>query len=111
MPKASPPTATPTTAYRDPGLHRAATDEFLRYFSVNQTLSRTVTHDVELNGQHLRRNDKVVISWLSANHDEKEFDRPGEIILDRAPNRHQRVRADALSNESRPPRPCHYTRR
>ncbi|OBJ25627.1 cytochrome P450 [Mycobacterium sp. 1245801.1] len=71
-----------------PELHRTATDEFLRYFSVNQTLSRTVTHDVVLAGQRLRKNDKVVISWLSANHDESEFDRPDEIILDRAPNRH-----------------------
>jgi cytochrome P450 len=71
-----------------PELYRTATDEFLRYFSVNQTLSRTVTHDVELNGQRLRRNDRVVISWLSANHDEKEFQQPDEIILDRAPNRH-----------------------
>ena len=71
-----------------PELYRTATDEFLRYFSVNQTLSRTVTRDVELNGQHLRHNDRVVISWLSANHDEREFDRPDEIILDRTPNRH-----------------------
>ena len=71
-----------------PELYRTATDEFLRYFSVNQTLSRTVTRDVELNGQRLRKNDRVVISWLSANHDEHEFDRPDEIILDRTPNRH-----------------------
>lgn len=71
-----------------PELYRTATDEFLRYFSVNQTLSRTVTHDVVLAGQRLRRNDRVVISWLSANHDENEFDRPDEIILDRSPNRH-----------------------
>ncbi|MCW2659862.1 MAG: hypothetical protein JWP83_1014, partial [Mycobacterium sp.] len=71
-----------------PELYRTATDEFLRYFSVNQTLSRTVTRDVELNGQHLRKNDRVVISWLSANHDEREFDRPDEVILDRTPNRH-----------------------
>jgi cytochrome P450 len=71
-----------------PELYRTATDEFLRYFSVNQTLSRTVTRDVELNGQWLRKNDRVVISWLSANHDEREFDRPGEVILDRTPNRH-----------------------
>jgi cytochrome P450 len=71
-----------------PELYRTATDEFLRYFSVNQTLSRTVTRDVELNGQRLRKNDRVVISWLSANHDEQEFDRPDEIILDRTPNRH-----------------------
>ncbi len=71
-----------------PGLYRTATDEFLRYFSVNQQLSRTVTRDVVVGGQQLRRNDRVVISWLSANHDEQEFDRPDEIVLDRAPNRH-----------------------
>jgi cytochrome P450 len=71
-----------------PKLYLTATDEFLRYFSVNQTLSRTVTRDVELSGQHLRKNDRVVISWLSANHDEREFERPDEIILDRTPNRH-----------------------
>lgn len=71
-----------------PELHRTATDEFLRYFSVNQQLSRTVTRDVTLGGQTLRRNDRVVISWLGANHDEQEFERPDEIVLDRAPNRH-----------------------
>lgn len=72
----------------NPELYRTATDEFLRYFSVNQQLSRTVTKDVTLNGQHLKANDKLIISWLAANHDETEFDRPGEIVLDRNPNRH-----------------------
>ena len=71
-----------------PELHRTATDEFLRYFSVNQQLSRTVTRDVVLGGQHLRRNDRVIISWLAANHYEQEFERPDQIVLDRAPNRH-----------------------
>jgi cytochrome P450 len=71
-----------------PELYRTATDEFLRYFTVNRTLSRTVTKDVELKGQQLRKNDKLIISWLSANHDDKEFDRPDEVILDRTPNRH-----------------------
>jgi cytochrome P450 len=71
-----------------PELHRTATDEFLRYFSVNQQLSRTVTRDVVLGGQHLRRNDRVIISWLAANHDEQEFERPDQIVLGRAPNRH-----------------------
>lgn len=73
---------------QNPELYRTATDEFLRYFSVNQQLSRTVTKDVTLNGQHLKANDKVIISWLAANHDENEFDRPEEIVLDRNPNRH-----------------------
>jgi cytochrome P450 len=71
-----------------PELHRTATDEFLRYFSVNQQLSRTVARDVVLGGQQLRRNDRVIVSWLAANHDEHEFDRPDQIVLDRAPNRH-----------------------
>lgn len=72
----------------NPGLYRTATDEFLRYFSVNQQLSRTVTKDVTIEGQHLERNDRLIISWLAANHDENEFDRPDEIRLDRSPNRH-----------------------
>jgi cytochrome P450 len=72
----------------DPGLYATATDEFLRYTTVNQLLSRTVTKDVEVDGHQLRRNDRVLISWIGANHDEHEFDRPGDIVLDRAPNRH-----------------------
>lgn len=72
----------------NPKLYRTATDEFLRYFSVNRSLSRTVTKDVELNGQHLRQNGRLVISWLSANHDDKEFENPDEVVLDRTPNRH-----------------------
>lgn len=71
-----------------PELYRTATDEFLRYFSVNQQLSRTVTRDVTMGGQRLRRNDKVIISWLAANHDEHEFDHPDDVVLDRTPNRH-----------------------
>ncbi|MCV7400897.1 cytochrome P450 [Mycobacterium fragae] len=71
-----------------PELYRTATDEFLRYFSINRQLSRTVTRDVVLGGQHLRRNDRAIISWLAANHDEREFEQPDRIILDRSPNRH-----------------------
>jgi cytochrome P450 len=71
-----------------PELYRTATDEFLRYFSVNKSLSRTVTRDVTVDGQQLRRNDRVIISWLAANHDEQEFERADEVILDRMPNRH-----------------------
>ena len=71
-----------------PELYRTATDEFLRYFSVNQQLSRTVTRDVTVQGQQMRRNDRLIISWLAANHDEREFERADEIVLDRSPNRH-----------------------
>lgn len=71
-----------------PELAGTAVDELLRYTSVNQTLSRTVTKDVVIEGQTLRRNDRVLISWLAANHDEHEFERPEDLVLDRSPNRH-----------------------
>jgi cytochrome P450 len=72
----------------DPELLIPATEEFLRFTSVNETLSRTVTKDVELGGQQLKRGDFLVLSWLSANFDEKVFDRPDEVVLDRSPNPH-----------------------
>jgi cytochrome P450 len=72
----------------EPDLMAPATEEFLRFTSVNETLSRTVTKDVELGGQQLRRGDYLVMSWLSANFDEKVFERPDEVILDRSPNPH-----------------------
>jgi len=71
-----------------PDLYRTTADEYLRYCSVNKTLSRTVSRDTVLGGQQLRRNDQVLISWLAANHDERAFDRADEVVLDRAPNRH-----------------------
>jgi cytochrome P450 len=72
----------------EPGLLPTATDEFLRYLSVNETLTRTVTNDVELGGQRLRRGDHLMLSWLSANRDERAFERPDEVVLDRAINPH-----------------------
>jgi cytochrome P450 len=71
-----------------PELVVSATEEFLRFFSVNESLSRTVTRDVELCGQQLRRGDHVLLSLLSANRDAAQFVRPDEVILDRAPNPH-----------------------
>jgi cytochrome P450 len=71
-----------------PALYSTAADEFLRYFSVNKQLSRTVSRDTVLAGQQLRRNDRVLISWIAANHDEQQFERAGEVVLDRSPNHH-----------------------
>jgi cytochrome P450 len=73
---------------RRPELVGTATEEFLRYYSVNESLTRTVTRDTELGGQQLHRGDYVLMSWLSANHDESVFDDPGRVMLDRTPNRH-----------------------
>ncbi|MHB1712252.1 MAG: cytochrome P450 [Acidimicrobiales bacterium] len=71
-----------------PELLSTATEEYLRYFCVNEALTRTVSEDTELAGQRLARGDYLMMSWLSANLDESEFTSPEELVLDRAPNRH-----------------------
>lgn len=72
----------------EPALLSTATEEFLRYFSVNETLTRTVTRDIELGGQQLKRGDWLLLSWLSANWDDAKFERADEVVLDRSPNPH-----------------------
>jgi cytochrome P450 len=72
----------------EPDLLGPATEEFLRYFSVNETLTRTVTRDTTLGGQALCRGEHLMLSWLSANRDEAVFDRADEVVLDRDVNPH-----------------------
>ena len=72
----------------DRSLLPTSIEEYLRHYSPNETLTRTVTHDVELGGRQLHRGDVVLISWVSANHDEHAFEHADELLLDRAPNKH-----------------------
>ncbi len=72
----------------DPDLMPAATEEFLRYFSVNETLTRTVARSTVLGGVPLEAGDRVLFSWLSANRDERTFPDADDVVLDRAPNPH-----------------------
>lgn len=72
----------------DRSLLPTAIEEYLRRYSPNETLTRTATQDVELGGRRIARGDVVMISWVSANHDESVFDRADDVVLDRAPNKH-----------------------
>lgn len=71
-----------------PELIPAAIEEFLRYISPVHSLSRTAMTDVEVRGQHIPVGDRVLLSYVGANHDPAEFDDPEEIRFDRTPNRH-----------------------
>jgi len=72
----------------NPELLTAGTEEFLRYFSPVETLTRTVVRDAGLGRQQLRRGEHMMVSWISADRDETQFPRADEVILDRTPNRH-----------------------
>jgi cytochrome P450 len=72
----------------DPSLWDSAVDEVIRYVSPVMSFSRTVTEDHTLRGVELRAGDKVFLLYQSANRDERVFEAPDELRVDRSPNPH-----------------------
>lgn len=69
-----------------PELMPLAIEEFLRYFCPSESLTRTVSRDVDLGGRRLRKGDRLWLSWISANRDATAFDRPDAVVIDREPD-------------------------
>jgi cytochrome P450 len=73
----------------NPALVPSLVAETIRYQTPVIHMRRTATRDVELAGQAIRRGDKVVMWYVSANRDESVIDRPDAFIVDRArPRQH-----------------------
>ena len=60
----------------DPGLLEGAIEEFLRFNPAVIAFRRTAMEDIELGGQQLKKGDKVVLFYQSANGDETVFNDP-----------------------------------
>jgi cytochrome P450 len=65
-----------------------ATEEFLRFYPPARTHARTVTADIEFAGCPMRKGDRIVLSEISAGHDEAAFPDAAQFVVDRLPNRH-----------------------
>ena len=63
-------------------------DEMLRRSSVTMHFRRTATQDTELGGKQLKKGDKVVMWFISANYDENHWGDPYEFDSLRSPNQH-----------------------
>jgi cytochrome P450 len=72
----------------EPGLMVSAVEEFLRYEAPVMSHARTVARECEFAGQTLRRGEKVLLTWYSANRDEGQFPQADTYVIDRYPNRH-----------------------
>ena len=71
----------------EPDAMPLAIEELLRAYSP-VTMARIVTSDVEFRGCPMHAEDKVLMNFPAANRDPAAFERPDEVILDRAHNRH-----------------------
>lgn len=72
----------------NPALMPTAVEEMLRWGSVTMHFRRTATQDTEMGGRVIKAGDKVVIWFISANYDERQFPEPFHFDIRRSPNEH-----------------------
>lgn len=72
---------------RDRTLMPAAVEEILRFESPVQHQIRTATRTVELHGATIPRGARIVLLWGAANRDDRRWDRPDELDIERPPQR------------------------
>jgi len=65
-----------------------AVEELLRWVTPIKNMSRTVTRDVEIEGQVLHAEDQLILLYPSANRDDTVFEDPYRFDLTREPNPH-----------------------
>ncbi len=71
----------------EPELLATAVEELLRVYAP-VTMARVVTADTVFSGCPMEAGDKVLMNFPAANRDPVAFERAGEVVLDRAINRH-----------------------
>ena len=71
----------------DPGLLPTAIEEFLRAYAP-VTMARLVKRDMHWRGVDMKADDWILLSYAAANRDPAQFDRAGEVVIDREVNRH-----------------------
>jgi cytochrome P450 family 142 subfamily A polypeptide 1 len=72
----------------DRSLLPGAIEEMLRWVSPIKNMARTATRDVELRGRQIRKGQKVLLLYPSANRDEAHFRDPLTFDIERSPNEH-----------------------
>ena len=71
----------------EPALLPVAIEEFLRAYAP-VTMARLVKEDMHWHGVAMKADDWILLSFPAANRDPAQFDRAGEVVIDREVNRH-----------------------
>ncbi|RLU03664.1 MAG: cytochrome P450, partial [Ketobacter sp.] len=72
-----------TKLKNNPALIPSMVSEIIRWQTPLAYMRRVAKQDVELNGQTIRKGDKVVMWYASGNRDERNIDNPDQFIIDR----------------------------
>ena len=67
----------------DPSLIPNMVAEIIRWQTPLAYMRRTATEDVELGGKLIKKDDQVLMWYVSGNRDESVFERPNDLIIDR----------------------------
>jgi cytochrome P450 len=72
-----------TKLKNDPSLIPNMVSEIIRWQTPLAYMRRVAKQDVELNGQTIKKGDKVVMWYVSGNRDERAIEKPDEFMIDR----------------------------
>ena len=72
----------------DPELTTTAVEEFMRFESPNQRLTRVATRDMEIGDRQVHAGELLMLLVGSANRDPAQFADPDALDIGRKPNRH-----------------------
>ena len=72
----------------NPALIPGMVSEVIRWQTPLVHMRRTATRDVEFKGKQIKQGDKVVMWYLSGNHDDTAIENANDFIIDRANPRH-----------------------
>jgi len=72
----------------DPSLMGTAVEEIIRWVVPVKEFMRTAQKDTEVRGVKIKKGDAVLLSYVSANHDEEVFTDPDKFDVGRDPNKH-----------------------
>ena len=69
--------------HKDQSLIPNMVSEIVRWQSPVAHMCRTALQDTEIGGQQIKKWDKLAIWYVSGNRDERHFERPNDLIIDR----------------------------